>query len=104
VASTGAGGTVFTLSQGVYAINYEVSLSSAGSLAIYTGPTSASLTLDTNTVAGSSTGTTWIHGRAFEVVATNLVFAISSVVGTAAVATAGNSNEYMIRITILKIA
>jgi hypothetical protein len=104
VASTGAGGTVFTLGPGTYVIDYETSLVSAGSLAIYTGATSASLSIDTNTISGSSTATTWIHGRAIEFVSTSLVIALSSVVGTAGVSTSGNASPYMVRIILLKIA
>jgi len=107
VASSGAGGTVFSLnSAGTYVVDYEMSLGSAGSVGIYTGATAGSLALDTNTVAGSTTSTTWIHGRAFVVVTTTpLVIAISSVVGTAAVATAGtDAGSFMIRCTILKIS
>jgi len=105
VASAGAGGTVWTLSAGTYVIDFETSLASAGSIAIYSGPNSGSLALDTNTVAGSSTATTWIHGRAVEVVGTTLVVGISSVVGTAAVVTAGtDASSYMIRVTFLKVA
>ena len=104
VSSVGAGGTVFTLAAGTYIIDYETSLTAAGSLAIYSGPTSGSLAIDSNTISGSTTGTTWIHGRAIEVVNTLLVFAISSVVGTAAVTTSGTASSFMIRLTILKIA
>jgi hypothetical protein len=103
VSSLFSGGTIFTLGAGVYMIDYETSLASAGSLAIYTGPTAASLSIDTSTITGSTTATTWIHGRAIEIVATSLVVAVSSVVGTAAVATAGTAAPYMIRITFLKI-
>jgi len=104
VASAGAGGTVFTLAPGIYVIDYETSLASAGSIGIYTGALPTSLSLDTSTVSGSSTATTWIHGRGIELVLTSLVFAISPVVGTADVTTAGtDSSSYMIRITILKI-
>jgi len=104
VASAGAGGTVFTLAPGIYVIDYETSLASAGSIGIYTGAVSTSLSLDTSTVSGSSTATTWIHGRGIELVLTSLVFAISPVVGTADVTTAGtDSSSYMIRITILKL-
>ena len=81
-----------------------MSLSSAGSVAIYIGPTSASLTIDTNTISGSTTATTWLHGRAIQTVSTSLVIAISPVVGTADVTTAGNADVYMIRIVILKLA
>ena len=103
VAATGAGGTVFTLSAGAYVIDYEMSLASAGSVAIYSGPNAALLAIDTNTVSGSTTATTWIHGRAFQSVLTALVIAISPVVGTADVTTAGNDTSFMIRLTILKI-
>ena len=103
VASPGAGGTVFTLGQGSYIIDCEMSLEAAGSIAIYTGPNAASLTIDTNTVSGSTTATTWIHGRSIEFVATTLVIAISSVVGVAAVTTAGTDSSFMIRLTILKL-
>jgi hypothetical protein len=103
VASPGAGGTVFTLSSGTYIIDYETTLSSAGTLAIYTGPNSGSLSVDTNTISGSTTATTWIHGRAIQVVSTSLVIAISSVVGTADVTTAGTATPFMIRLTILKL-
>jgi len=104
VASVGASGTVFTLTAGTYVIDYETSLTDAGSIAIYKGATSATLSVDPNTVSGSSTATTWIHGRAIEQVASSLVIAISSVVGTAAVATAGTDASYIIRVTSLKIA
>ena len=104
MASPGAGGTVFTLSNGTYIIDYETSLSAAGSLGIYTGPTASALTIDTNTISGSFRSNTWIHGRAIQTVSSSLVIAISSVDGDAEVATAGNSTSYMIRIVILKIA
>ena len=104
VASAGSGGTVFTLAAGIYVIDYEMSLASAGSVGIYSGPNSGSLALDTNTVSGSSTGTTWIHGRAIIVVVDSLTFGISSVVGTASIVPAGtDAGSFMIRLTILKI-
>ena len=103
VASAGAGGTVFTLSQGTYVIDYETSLEAAGSIAIYSGPDSTSLSIEPNTISGSTTATTWIHGRAIENVLTSLVIGISSVVGTANVTTSGTATVFMIRLTILKI-
>jgi hypothetical protein len=81
-----------------------MSLASAGSVAIYSGPNSSSLTIDNNTISGSSTATTWIHGRAIEYVPTTIVIAISSVIGTANVTTSGTSTSYIIRLIILKIA
>lgn len=106
VASAGAGGTVFTLTTGTYVLDYEMSLESAGSVAIYTGATAGSLAIDNNTIAGSSSATTWIHGRAGVVVSgASLVVAISSVVGTANVVTAGNAAGFFtIRLTIMKVA
>jgi hypothetical protein len=80
-----------------------MSLASAGSVAIYSGADAVSLAIDTNTVSGSTTATTWIHGRSLESVLTSLVIAISSVVGTADVTTAGNDTSFMIRLTILKV-
>jgi hypothetical protein len=103
IPSAGSGGTVFTLGPGTYIIDYEMSLSSAGSIAIYSGLNAALLSVDTNTISGSSTATTWIHGRAIKIVPVSMVIAISSVVGTAAVTTAGTDSLYMVRLTILKV-
>jgi len=105
VASPGAGGTVFTLATGTYLLDYEMSLGAAGSVGLYTGPTAGTLALDPNSVAGSLTSTTWIHGQAFVVVpATPVVVAVSSVIGTASVVTAGTDFfSYMIRLNILKM-
>lgn len=100
-------GTAFTFgATGTYLLDYEMSLASAGSIAIYAGPNSGALTIDNNTIAGSSTGNTWLHGRAFiTVVGSPVVAAISSVVGTAIVTTAGTApGMFMIRLTILKIS
>ena len=101
-------GTAFTLSTGTYIVDYEMSLAPAMSVAIYRGPTAGSLAADTNTIAGSSTATTWIHGRAIiQVITATEVIAISPFVTSpaAAVVTAGNAaGYYMIRLTILQIA
>jgi len=105
VASAGAGGTVFTLTTGTYAVDYEMSLVSAGSIGLYTGPNAGALSLDTNTVVGSLTATTWIHGKALVVVpSTPLVIAVSSVMGTASVSSAGTDvGSYMVRLIIMKL-
>ena len=106
VASAGAGGTVFTLgATGTYMLDYEMSLSSASSIGVYTGPNAVALVLDTNSIAGSSTAATWIHGRTLVATgASPVVVAISPVVGVASVTTAGTaSGNYMIRLTVLKI-
>ena len=88
-----------------YIIDYETSLGFTGPIVIYKGLNLGLLSIDNNTIAGSSTATTWIHGRAIQEVITSLVFIISSVVGNASVVTAGTAaGSYMIRLTILKIA
>ncbi len=105
MSSADAGGTIFTLTTGVYMVDYEISLGSAGSIALYTGADGASLVIDTNTIAGSSTATTWIHGRSIVDVPDTLVIALSSVTGTAAVVTAGNAaGVYMVRLTIIQLS
>jgi len=108
VASASNGGTVFSLNAaGTYALDYEMSLNGAGSVGVYEGPSAGSLSLDTNTIAGSSTANTWIHGRAFVIVGSGapVLFEISSVVGTASVGVAGTApSVFMIRLTIVKIA
>lgn len=105
-AAAGNGGTVFTLQTGTYVIDYEMSLSSASSIGLYTGLSAGSLVVDSNTVAGSATATTWIHGRSIQqVTGVPLVFEISSVVGVASITAAGtDAGSYMVRLTILKIA
>ncbi len=64
------------------------------------------LSLDTTSIAGASTATTWIHGRTLIAVGGSpVVFEVSPVVGTAFVVTAGTAaGVYLIRLTILKIS
>jgi hypothetical protein len=106
VATTGVSGTTFSFTgSGIYVLDYEVSLEGTGSIAIYSGPLTGPLILDTTTVAGSSTATTWIHGRAMiSVPITGLALIISPVTATVAVTTSGPAPYYMVRLTILKIA
>ena len=82
-----------------------MSLGSAGSIGIYTGISIPTLSLVVPSVTGSSTGTTWIHGRHIVVCAVQTYLIVSSVVGTAAVVTAGNAaGDYIARISFLKVA
>lgn len=62
VASAGAGGTVYTLTSGTYVLDYEMSLSDAGGVGVYTGATAGTLALDVDSATGSTTATSWIHG------------------------------------------
>ena len=95
-------GNYFYLPAGVYMIDFEMSLTSSGSIGLYTGSSVANLTLDTKSVAGSTTGTTWIHGRHIITAVIPTYLTVSSVVGTAAVTTAGSDEgNYITRITFL---
>jgi len=102
----GAQGTVFQFATpGTYVLDYEMSLLTPGSVGLYVGANQAALALDTNTIAGSTTATTWIHGRAIEVVPVGgSVIAISNVVGSSTVTTAGSAPQDIIRLTILQVA
>jgi hypothetical protein len=108
-STQGTQGTVFQFANsGTYVIDYEASLSAAGSLVLWTGLVSGgfgAMAADNNTISGSSTATTWIHGRAIETIAAPTYMFLTSKVGTAAVPTAGNaSGFFIVRITILQIA
>lgn len=96
-------GNYFILPIGVYMIDYEMSLTSNGSIALYTGPNVLGLTVVNNSIAGSTTGTTWIHGRHIINATIPTYLTVSSVVGTAAIPTAGSSTEYIARITFLRV-
>jgi hypothetical protein len=98
-------GTQFLLPVGVYFVDFENSADAAWSLAIYTslvvdGP----YTIDTNTIAGASTATTWIHGRAIVVAVAPTWIIISPVVGTHAIPAAGTAAGFTARVTFLKIS
>lgn len=106
LAGPGAVGDAFQLPVGVYIIDYENSADAAWSLAIYQGVSNTVLAIDTETISGASTATTWIHGRA---IITSAVgddwIMISPVVGTQSIPTAGTAaGEFIARLTILKIA
>jgi hypothetical protein len=110
-AAAGGGGptqgTLFTLPTGLYYFDYEMSLGSSGSVAIYKGPSPALLSIDTNTIAGSATATSWIHGRALvdATQVTSLVAMVGPANATDAVVAAGDYvSVYMCRLNILKIA
>ena len=110
VPSVGANGTIFTLSPGYYILDYEMSLASINegsskSIAIAKGLTVGTMVVDNNTIAGSETTNTWIHGRAYVNVpnATTLIVCISPVSGTANVVSSERAGPYVTRLMILKI-
>ncbi len=105
-ANSAIGGTVYLLGQpGSYSIEYEMSATAAASLAIYKGPNSGSLVIDNATVSGSTGVTSWIHGKAIEVVTGNiLIIALSPATGSVTTATAGTNSQFMVRVTITKFA
>jgi hypothetical protein len=102
----GSQGTAFNLPLGVYTVDWENSTTGAGSTVIYQGNDVLTLAVDTKTIAGATTGTTWIHGRAIITSSTNNQFIIvSSHTGTMAIPNAGNAAGFFTaRITFLKIA
>ncbi len=101
----GAIGTEFLLPIGTYMIDFETSADAAWSLAIYKSLVTQLEAIDTNTIAGASTATTWIHGRAIINAVAPTYFIISPVTGTQSIPTAGTAaGEFIARLTILKIA
>ena len=102
----GAPGTIFTFPIGRYILDYEMSIEASSSVAVYKGLVGGPYIQDPDTLAGSATGTTWIHGRSL-LIANALTEAyigpVTAVV--TAVVPAGNSpDNYMIRLTIVKVA
>jgi hypothetical protein len=99
-------GTAFTLPSGTYLVDFENSNDAAWSLAIAQGAPGGPYTTDVNTIAGSSTATTWIHGRAYVHSNGTLgsTIIVTPVVGTHAIPTAGTATgEYVARITFLRL-
>lgn len=110
--ATGPGGpqgTAFNLPPGTYVVDFENSSDAAWSLAIYQSHTSTFTLIDVldDTIAGSSTATTWIHGRAYVNIngdIGNTWICISPVTGTQAIPTAGTAaGEFVARITFLRL-
>jgi hypothetical protein len=96
-------GTMFELTiPGLYWFDFEASLGATGSLALYTGASSAGVVIDNNSIAGASTSFTWVHGRSMVVVNGSPVYVmVSSASGTAVVTSAGSSSTtFMARLTI----
>jgi hypothetical protein len=87
-------------------VDFENSNTGDASLAIYQGSSNILLTIDNNTIAGSSTGTTWIHGRAIVWSRSSMDWImISPVVGTLAIPPAGSAaGFYIARITFIKLS
>jgi hypothetical protein len=106
VSGPGGQGTAFLLPIGTYMVDFEHSAGSASSFAIYRATSLGALAggVDNNTIAGSTTATTWIHGRAIVNAAAPTYLMISSVVGIVAIVPAGTAaGFYVARITFLAI-
>lgn len=58
-------GTIFNLSKGTYELVYGTSLTSAGSLCIYNGSSTGSMSPLLESMIGSTVANTWIHGNYF---------------------------------------
>jgi hypothetical protein len=87
-------------------VDFENGNTAACSIAIYQGSSNVLLTINSNTITGSSTGTTWVHGRAIvRSTTTRNWIMISPVVGTLAIPTAGTAaGQYIARITFIKLS
>jgi hypothetical protein len=99
-------GTSFHLPPGTYLVDWENSNDAAWSLAIYQGASATVLSPIDNTIAGASTATSWIHGRAY-IVSTlaDPWFMVSPITGTHAIPTAGTAaGVFIARITFLQLS
>jgi hypothetical protein len=105
----GGQGTAFLLPIGSYMLDFESSgtSGSGAAFAIYkaAAPGGLAAGIDNDTIAGSATSTTWIHGRAVVIAAVPTYVMISPVVATVAIPTAGPAAGFFeARLTVLKIA
>ena len=99
-------GTAFNLPIGTYLVDWENSSDGPWSLALYQGVSNTVLAVNNDTIAGSSTATTWIHGSAY-VASTggNTWVMVSPVTGTQAIPTAGTAaGEFIARIRFLQLS
>jgi len=101
-------GTAFFLPAGVYMVDYETSMSSVGPIGISTSPSNGvgTYTFDNTSKSGSTTATTWVHGRSIIKVNSGGTYMIVGPTDsvTAAVVTTGGAPQYIVRVTFLKLA
>jgi hypothetical protein len=102
----GAFGTIFTLPVGRYILDYETSLGSAGSIGVWIASASGGpYTLNMDSIAGSSTATTWIYGKVLLNIVSQVYVFIGAAFATVAVVTAGDfAGIYMVRLNIIQVA
>jgi hypothetical protein len=102
----GGQGTEFVLPIGTYVIDFENSNDASWSMAIYKSLTTQTELIDNNTIVGSTTAGSWMHGRSVLVAAAPTFLIISPVVGTHSCGdpTTGSAPQMVTRITFLKIA
>jgi hypothetical protein len=98
-------GTAFMLPVGTFIIDWENSNAAAASTAVYQGSTNLLMSILGNSTAGSTTVTSWIHGR-HTVISTvgNQWVMISPAVGTLVIPAAGNSSLFVARVGFLQTA
>ena len=110
IGSATNGGSIFQFANpGTFIIDYEMSLTTAGAIAIYRSAGLTPLGIDNNTIAGSTSPTTWIHGRAIESFSAGDIMIVSPVPITAPPATFtvagyGIATQTVARITFLQVA
>ena len=104
VAAFGTGNT-FLLPAGTYVIDFENGNTGATSEALYTATAAAGpYTINTNARIGSATSTTWLHGRMVFVANGATWFIISGAGGVTLDIPAQADGDFVVRLTILKIA
>jgi len=104
-------GRIYELHAGTYVLDYEIALLGNAAIGVAKGMIATSLSLDYDTIAGSGTSRTWIHGRAYVDASVTPFVAIASVSSSPtvdqtgpALAADGTTPIYMARLTILKLS
>lgn len=104
-ASAPTQGTAILLPIGNYIVDYETSMSSVGPIAISLSPTNATYTVYIPSKSGSTTATTWVHGRSIlSITGADKYMIVGPTDSVAAVVvTSGGAPQYIVRLTILQI-
>lgn len=102
--STLLGGTVFSLTAGMYEIHFETSLIGNNALALYKGTALGGMLVDSSTIAASQNASSWVHGMSLQYSLTPFLVMLGSYNGTVNMTTAGTaSGLYIVRVTIIKL-
>ena len=85
-------------------VDFELSLTDSGTIALYTGTNIDALTQYDASVTGSIAPNAWIHGRSIVVVSDPVLFMkLCPIIGLVSVFQAGISELLIVRLTIVKL-